>query len=50
MQPGDIIGTPDDGKDRGLHFICFNTQIGRQFWFLAGAINGIAAVPPRDRS
>ena len=34
MQPGDIIGKPDAGKDRGLHFICFNTQIGRQFEFI----------------
>jgi Dyp-type peroxidase family len=34
MQPGDIVGKPDDGKDRGLHFICFNTQIGRQFEFI----------------
>ena len=34
MQPVDIIGTADDGKDRGLHFICFNTQIGRQFEFI----------------
>ena len=31
-------------------FTPFVTQIGLQFWFLAGAINGIAAVPPRDRS
>jgi deferrochelatase/peroxidase EfeB len=34
MQPGEIIGKPDDLKDRGLHFICFNTQIGRQFEFI----------------
>jgi Dyp-type peroxidase family len=34
MHPGDIIGKPDDGEDRGLHFICFNTQIGRQFEFI----------------
>lgn len=34
MRPGDIIGKPDDGKERGLHFICFNTQIGRQFEFI----------------
>jgi len=34
MKPPDIIGMPDDHKDRGLHFICFNTQIGRQFEFI----------------
>jgi len=34
MDPGDIIGRSDDGQERGLHFICFNTQIGRQFEFI----------------
>jgi Dyp-type peroxidase family len=34
MDPGDIIGRPDDHQERGLHFICFNTQIGRQFEFI----------------
>jgi Dyp-type peroxidase family len=34
MQPNDIIGRPDDQQERGLHFICFNTQIGRQFEFI----------------
>jgi Dyp-type peroxidase family len=34
MDPGDIIGKPDDHIDRGLHFICFNTQLGRQFEFI----------------
>jgi Dyp-type peroxidase family len=34
MDPADIIGRPDDGVDRGLHFICFNTQLARQFEFI----------------
>src|SRR5688572_1014258 len=34
MDPRDIIGKPDDERERGLHFICFNTQIGRQFEFI----------------
>lgn len=34
MDPRDIIGKPDDDQERGLHFICFNTQIGRQFEFI----------------
>ncbi|PJK21426.1 Dyp-type peroxidase [Mycolicibacterium goodii] len=34
LDPADMIGVPDDGVDRGLHFICFNTQIGRQFEFI----------------
>jgi len=37
MKPPDIIGKPDDHEDRGLHFICFNTQIGRQFEFIQHA-------------
>jgi Dyp-type peroxidase family len=34
MDPGDILTTPDDDVDRGLHFICFNTHLGRQFEFI----------------
>ncbi|MHC9296709.1 Dyp-type peroxidase [Mycobacterium sp. LTG2003] len=34
MEPADLIGAADDGVDRGLHFICFNTQLGRQFEFI----------------
>ena len=34
MQPGEIIGEPGDNQERGLHFICFNTHIGRQFEFI----------------
>lgn len=31
LDPHDMLNAPDDGKDRGLHFICFNTNIARQF-------------------
>ncbi len=34
MDPADMIGARDDGAERGLHFICFNTQLGRQFEFI----------------
>lgn len=34
MDPADMIGASDDGIERGLHFICFNTQLGRQFEFI----------------
>lgn len=34
MDPAEIIGQRDDHVDRGLHFICFNTQLGRQFEFI----------------
>ena len=34
MDPVEILQKGDDGQDRGLHFICFNTNIGRQFDFL----------------
>jgi Dyp-type peroxidase family len=34
METSAIIAAPDDDLDRGLHFICFNTQIGRQFEFI----------------
>jgi Dyp-type peroxidase family len=34
MDPAEIIGKPDDRQERGLQFICFNTQIGRQFEFI----------------
>ncbi|WP_454792782.1 Dyp-type peroxidase [Mycolicibacterium lutetiense] len=34
MEPADMIGAPDDGVERGLHFICFNTHLGRQFEFI----------------
>jgi Dyp-type peroxidase family len=34
MRPEDILEAEDDGLDRGLHFICFNTDIARQFEFV----------------
>ncbi len=34
MNPSEIKDTPNDGKQRGLHFICFNTNIARQFEFV----------------
>jgi deferrochelatase/peroxidase EfeB len=34
MDPRDIIGKAPDDQERGLHFICFNTQIARQFEFI----------------
>jgi Dyp-type peroxidase family len=34
MNPAELIGRADDARERGLHFICFNTQIGRQFEFI----------------
>jgi Dyp-type peroxidase family len=34
MDPAQMLSRGDDGQDRGLHFICFNTNIGRQFEFL----------------
>lgn len=34
MEPGDVLAAGDDSHERGLHFICFNTHIGRQFEFI----------------
>jgi len=34
MEPGAMLGLPDDGEDRGLLFLCFNTNISRQFEFI----------------
>jgi Dyp-type peroxidase family len=34
MASGDILAAGDDARERGLHFICFNTHIGRQFEFI----------------
>ncbi|MBO9699026.1 MAG: Dyp-type peroxidase [Sporocytophaga sp.] len=32
--PAEIAAHPELAKDRGLHFICFNTSISRQFEFI----------------
>lgn len=34
MEIADILAAGDVPGDRGLHFICFNTHIGRQFEFI----------------
>jgi Dyp-type peroxidase family len=34
MDPADILKVGEDSRERGLHFICFNTHIGRQFEFI----------------
>jgi Dyp-type peroxidase family len=34
MEVADILAAGDTGAERGLHFICFNTHIGRQFEFI----------------
>ena len=34
MEIDDIVAAGDVPGDRGLHFICFNTHIGRQFEFI----------------
>jgi len=34
MEIPDILAAADSGGERGLHFICFNTHIGRQFEFI----------------
>jgi Dyp-type peroxidase family len=34
MDPAKLMGTPDDHTERGLHFICLNAAIDRQFEFV----------------
>jgi Dyp-type peroxidase family len=34
MEPADILAADETDGERGLHFICFNTHIGRQFEFI----------------
>jgi Dyp-type peroxidase family len=34
MDPVELLNSGDDNQDRGLHFLCFNTTIGRQFEFI----------------
>ncbi len=37
FEPDEIMRCPDEAKpERGLHFICFNTDISRQFEFVQG--------------
>lgn len=31
MEPKDILQATEDNKERGLYFLCFNSNIGRQF-------------------
>lgn len=37
MRPEDILAAGDDGKERGLHFICMVGTLNRQFEFLQNA-------------
>lgn len=37
MDPRDILATPPDGQERGLHFICLVGDIARQFEFVQRA-------------
>ena len=34
MNPAAMLAAADDGAERGLNFICFNADIGRQFQFV----------------
>lgn len=34
MDPDDILAATPTDEERGLHFICFNTDLGRQFEFV----------------
>lgn len=34
LDPSDILSAPEGLADRGLHFICFNTDLARQFEFV----------------
>ena len=34
MEPTDILNAEDSGGERGIHFICFNANISRQFEFI----------------
>jgi Dyp-type peroxidase family len=34
MEPSDMLQAEDSGEERGLHFICFNANISRQFEFI----------------
>jgi deferrochelatase/peroxidase EfeB len=34
MDAADVLAAGDSAGERGLHFLCFNTHIGRQFEFI----------------
>jgi Dyp-type peroxidase family len=34
LAPDDLLATGDDGQERGLHFLCLNADISRQFEFV----------------
>ncbi len=34
LDPDEILAAEDTGEERGLHFICFNSDLGRQFEFV----------------
>jgi len=37
MEPQDVLASKDDGKERGLHFICLAGNLNRQFEFIQNA-------------
>lgn len=34
LDPAQLMATPDDGAERGLHFLCLNADLERQFEFV----------------
>lgn len=34
LDPADLLAAAEDGVERGLHFLCFNAHLGRQFEFV----------------
>lgn len=34
LEAGSLLAAADDGRDRGLHFVCFNAHLARQFEFV----------------
>lgn len=42
FDPADVLASAGEDDGRGLHFICFNTDLGRQFEFVQGTwVNGM---------